>query len=221
MRSTEIESYFVQYLLVRICAEYETRVTTLVHRRCSRTTDPHLKSFAQQTATYVCQRFSIGDIAKVLGRFGVDYKQAFHGQVMSGMAHVAWDNIYTNRQAVAHKTGTQMSLGDLKKDYGDSRDSACTSPLLGDNFSRPTPVPICSFPSRVLCRGCLRSTSRHYHHERNHQGKGNRLLFPGGTDKMYRPNRNIACHQRLGGLLSTTGAPHEYFYRTRTCPRAT
>ena len=120
MRSTEIESYFVQYLLVRICAEYETRVTTLVHRRCSRTTDPHLKSFAQQTATYVCQRFSIGDIAKVLGRFGVDYKQAFHGQVMSGMAHVAWDNIYTNRQAVAHKTGTQMSLGDLKKDYGDS-----------------------------------------------------------------------------------------------------
>jgi hypothetical protein len=120
MRSTEIESYFVQYLLVRICAEYETRITTLVHRRCSRTKDRHLKSFAQQTAEYICQRFSISDIAKILGRFGSDYKQAFHGQVMSGMAHVAWDNIYTNRQAVAHKTGTQMSFGDLKKDYTDS-----------------------------------------------------------------------------------------------------
>jgi putative transposase len=47
----------------------------------------------------------------------------------------------------------------------------------------------------------LTEYSRHYHHERNHQGKGNRLLFPGGTDKMYRPSRNIACHQRLGGLL--------------------
>lgn len=55
-----------------------------------------------------------------LGRFGIDYKQAFHGQVTSGMAHVAWDNIYTNRQAVAHKTGTQMSFGDLKRDYKDS-----------------------------------------------------------------------------------------------------
>jgi hypothetical protein len=39
---------------------------------------------------------------------------------MTGIAHVAWDNIYTNRQAVAHKTGTQMSFGDLKKDYKDS-----------------------------------------------------------------------------------------------------
>jgi hypothetical protein len=119
-RSTEIESYFVQYLLVRICAEYEARVTTLVHRRCSRTKDAHLKSFAQQTAEYICQRFSISDIAKILGRFGSDYKQAFHGQVMSGMAHVAWDNIYTNRQAVAHKAGAQMSFGDLKKNYQES-----------------------------------------------------------------------------------------------------
>jgi len=116
-RSTEIESYFVQYLLVRICAEFEARVTTLVHRRCSRTGDAHLRLFAQQTAQYICKRFSISDIAKILGRFGSDYRQAFHGEVMEGTAHVAWDNIYSNRQAVAHKIGAQMSLGDLKKDY--------------------------------------------------------------------------------------------------------
>ena len=120
MRSTEIENYFVQYLLVRICAEYEARVTTLVHRRCSRTTDVHLKAFAQKTAEYICKRFDVGDITKILGRFGDDYKKQFHGQVMSGTAHVSWDNIYTNRQAVAHKTGAQMSFGDLKKDYQDS-----------------------------------------------------------------------------------------------------
>jgi putative transposase len=47
----------------------------------------------------------------------------------------------------------------------------------------------------------LTEYSRHYHHERNHQGKGNRLLFPGGTDRRYPPGRNIACHQRLGGIL--------------------
>jgi hypothetical protein len=119
-RSTEIESYFVQYLLVRICAEYETRVTALVHRRCSRATDVHVKSFAQKTAEYVCKRFDIGDIAKILARFGDDYKAQFHGQAMSGTAHVSWDNIYTNRQAVAHKTGAQMSFGDLKRDYHNS-----------------------------------------------------------------------------------------------------
>ncbi len=120
MRSTEIESYFVQYFLIRICAEFETRITTLVHRRCSRTRDLHLKSFAQQTAEYVCKHFSIRDIGKILARFGADYKQEFHKRVMSGLAHVAWDNIYTNRQAVAHKAGAQMSFGDMKQNYKES-----------------------------------------------------------------------------------------------------
>jgi hypothetical protein len=119
-RSTEIESYFVQYLLIRICAEYEARVTTLVHRRCSRPRDIHLRTFAQQTAQYICKRFDISDIKKILSRFGKDYTQMFHDTVMGGSAHVAWDNIYTNRQAVAHKTGTQMSFGDLKKNYQES-----------------------------------------------------------------------------------------------------
>jgi hypothetical protein len=120
MRSTDIENYFVEYLLIRICAEYETRVTALVHRRCSRGTDAHIKSFAQKTAEYVCKRFDISDIAKILGRFGDDYKTNFHGLAMGGTAHVSWNNIYSNRQAVAHKAGAQMSFGDLKKDYQDS-----------------------------------------------------------------------------------------------------
>lgn len=119
-RNTDIENYLVQFLLIRICAEYESRVTSLVHRRCSRPRDIHLRSFAQQTAEYVCKRFDITDIGKVLQRFGDDYKRSFHTSVMSGVAHVAWDNIYTNRQGVAHNAGPQMSFSDLKKNYADS-----------------------------------------------------------------------------------------------------
>jgi len=47
----------------------------------------------------------------------------------------------------------------------------------------------------------LTEYSRHYHHERHHQGKGNRLLFPSGTEKTYPLSRKIVCRQRLGGLL--------------------
>ena len=47
----------------------------------------------------------------------------------------------------------------------------------------------------------LTEYSRHYHHERNHQGKGNRLLFPDVRQKGHLSNRNIICRQRLGGLL--------------------
>ena len=47
----------------------------------------------------------------------------------------------------------------------------------------------------------LTEYSRHYHHERNHQGKGNRLLFPNQRRKTDRSSRSIVCRQRLGGLL--------------------
>ena len=39
----------------------------------------------------------------------------------------------------------------------------------------------------------------HYHSERNHQGKGNVLLFPAPLPKTRR--RNVHCRDRLGGLL--------------------
>jgi putative transposase len=41
--------------------------------------------------------------------------------------------------------------------------------------------------------------SRHYHGERNRQGKGNRLLFP-NPDELNQPGP-VECRHRLGGLL--------------------
>ncbi len=40
----------------------------------------------------------------------------------------------------------------------------------------------------------------HYHHERNHQGQGNILLFPSANHKHLRPGP-MQCRERLGGLL--------------------
>ena len=61
--------------------------------------------------------------------------------------------------------------------------------------------------SRVILFGegpllrVLTEYSRHYHHERNHQGKGNRLLFPDAHQTRNPRCRSIECRQRLGGLL--------------------
>ena len=38
----------------------------------------------------------------------------------------------------------------------------------------------------------------HYHEERNHQGKGNVLLFPSGEPAV---EGLVECRERLGGLL--------------------
>jgi hypothetical protein len=47
----------------------------------------------------------------------------------------------------------------------------------------------------------LTEYSRHYHSERNHQGKDNLLLFPDLARKRSDMNRPIKCRSRLGGLL--------------------
>ena len=50
-------------------------------------------------------------------------------------------------------------------------------------------------------RRALREYVAHYHVERNHQGKGNVLLFPTATKAMKRADGSVVCKERLGGLL--------------------
>ena len=50
-------------------------------------------------------------------------------------------------------------------------------------------------------RRTLREYVVHYHVERNHQGKGNVLLFPAATKAMDHGDGSVGCKERLGGLL--------------------
>jgi putative transposase len=54
------------------------------------------------------------------------------------------------------------------------------------------------FGERSL-RRALKEYVEHYHAERNHQGKGNVLLFP--RDRNIHPMRPVRCGERLSGLL--------------------
>jgi len=55
------------------------------------------------------------------------------------------------------------------------------------------------FGETSLCH-VLTQYVEHYHHERNHQGKGNVLLFPPVSQDAEREGP-IRCRERLGGLL--------------------
>ena len=49
-------------------------------------------------------------------------------------------------------------------------------------------------------RHALHECVEHDHHERNHQGKGNVLLFPAGRHSMARQGA-LQCREWFGGLL--------------------
>jgi len=53
----------------------------------------------------------------------------------------------------------------------------------------------------------LKEYMNHYHEERNHQGKNNRLLFPAQDFDPEKKESEIACRSRLGGVL-------KYYYRS-------
>ena len=55
-------------------------------------------------------------------------------------------------------------------------------------------------------RRALQQYLIHYHEERNHQGKGNALLFPSQARPVGSEQGSVQCQQRLGGLL-------KYYYR--------
>ena len=55
------------------------------------------------------------------------------------------------------------------------------------------------FGERSL-RLALKHYVTHHHHERNHQGKENLLLFP-AVEQTHRAEGPVRCRERLGGLL--------------------
>jgi hypothetical protein len=50
-------------------------------------------------------------------------------------------------------------------------------------------------------RRVLREYMTHFQQERNHQGKGNVLLFPSSQEPTICRNQSVCCRERLGGLL--------------------
>ena len=78
----------------------------------------------------------------------------------------------------------------------------------GHRISMPTRSDSCA-PSRnhvwtgslgeASLRRAVREFADHYHHERNHQGLGNRLIVPLAAQANLKGR--IACRERLGGLL--------------------
>ena len=55
-------------------------------------------------------------------------------------------------------------------------------------------------------RHCLENYVAHFHAERNHQGKGNVILFPAPEDRIGELSGDIQTRERLGGLL-------KFYYR--------
>jgi hypothetical protein len=60
------------------------------------------------------------------------------------------------------------------------------------------------FQGEQSLRRAVSNFLERFHHERNHQGKGNMLLFPTGTTASATQATAVRCYERLGGLLKVS-----------------
>ena len=59
------------------------------------------------------------------------------------------------------------------------------------------------FFSETALERAIFEYAAHYHHERNHQGLGNRLIET--PSRLAAPRGDVVCRERLGGLLKFYG----------------
>jgi hypothetical protein len=57
----------------------------------------------------------------------------------------------------------------------------------------------------------LAEFTAHYHGERNHQGKGNKLLFPDASNKTEQCGPAVECASGSEDCSSSMPALHEFF----------
>lgn len=121
-RGTAIENLLVSYLLVLICAEYEMCLAKLLQMRAARISDVHLLKVLNKWVTNQTKRMAIRDLSECLKQLGDDYRDDFSTRVqVHATAHLSWNNIQTNRHAVAHSTGVGVTLNELDGFFKDSQ----------------------------------------------------------------------------------------------------
>jgi len=119
-RSTAIESFLVQHLLVLICASFELEVERLIDDRVGRSADPEVREFARSCVSQIFRNPQIGEISGLLGRFGDLPKSAFKSRVNGTRAETFFSSIVSNRHQVAHSLGPNLTLAELETAYAEA-----------------------------------------------------------------------------------------------------
>lgn len=111
---TPIESYLVGHLLVLAASEFERVTEAIVIARALRTGDGHLISFVRVASDRLIRSIKIDQMTGVLGHFDSTCKDSFVGSAIKCAAAIHYDNILSNRHAIAHMAGHAMTLADFE-----------------------------------------------------------------------------------------------------------
>ncbi|MDE0133307.1 MAG: HEPN domain-containing protein [Acidimicrobiaceae bacterium] len=109
-----IESHLAEHALITICAAFELEIRDALTARCAVTGDLGRDQFVSGSIQRVVRSIGVSDLTGILGGFGEGYKTSYSSWMNDNpQAATAYNNIVTNRNAVAHGGQRQASWRDV------------------------------------------------------------------------------------------------------------
>lgn len=114
--NAEIKSYLTEFLLIRICAEYEKEIKRIIVNRTELTGDMELASFMKQKGD-VRDLSTSALKGNILKPFSQKYGDLFDKMVAGTEYETRYNNIITNRNKAAHGGIVNMTFEELIQSY--------------------------------------------------------------------------------------------------------
>jgi len=140
---TEIESFIVGYALTAMHAEFEKAVKNAIRERCEVVADPHLRNFTSQAADRLVRSIRISELSGILGYFDGACKRTFQDSLHQSKSESFYNNIQTNRQAVAHDAVHHATMSEITNWFTEAQTVIVRfREALGLNTPAEQPIPV-------------------------------------------------------------------------------
>ncbi len=119
-QGTDIESFLTQYIMIRICANFEERVRVLLSQPFDTISDEYIRALAQHGVRHITQGTKTSDIARMLSRIDPTLRDEFRQRVNGTEKENSFNLIVANRNRTAHERGSDITFDDLINHYEDA-----------------------------------------------------------------------------------------------------
>ena len=116
-RGSEIEAFLTQYVLIRICANFEERVQFFLSRPVQNVADEYVRALAEQGVRHISQGSKTSDIAEMLQRIDPILRDRFRSSVSNTPGEQSFNQLVTSRNLTAHDRGSSFTFNELVEHY--------------------------------------------------------------------------------------------------------
>lgn len=115
-KNSDIDTFLTQFMLVRICGEYEIEIKRLINERVEKTGDFNLARFVKNKIDV--RSLLLSDIkGKIIKPLSSDDGNSFDNKTKNTEMAARYDNIVENRNYIAHGTFVNMTFSELMDSY--------------------------------------------------------------------------------------------------------